>query len=139
MSFLLNTPLRVGKFKIPNRVLFQPMEGCDCTEDGAPSALTEAKYLRAAKSGAGTVWFEACAVCPEGRTNTRQMMLTDENLASFRALLEKMRAAAKEAGFSAPKTFQTEIACSAEILYWLYGSIAISQTPFFTAKSFVDL
>lgn len=88
---IINSPIKVGAYKIENRVLLQPMEGCDCNLDGSPSELTVEKYIRAAKSGAGIVWFEANAVCPEGRTNPRQMMLTEENIESFRALLAEMR------------------------------------------------
>lgn len=101
-SRLLDTPLRIGAYTIQNRVVFQPMEGCDCEMDGSPSALTIEKYMRAAKSGAGLIWFEANAVCPEGRTNARQMMLTKENLPAFRALLGDMKAAAAKEGFPAP-------------------------------------
>ena len=81
---------------IPNRIVLQPMEGCDCHEDGSPSDLTIAKYQRAARSGAGMIWFEANAVCPEGRTNPRQMMLTAENLPVLKRLLEELRRIAKE-------------------------------------------
>ena len=84
-SFLLDG------INIPNRVVFQPMEGCDCNPDGSPSELTRAKYLRAAESCAGTVWFEANAVCPEGRTNVGQMRLTEENMDTFKSLLTEMR------------------------------------------------
>ena len=93
---MLNSSLRIGAQTLANRVVFQPMEGCDCREDGAPSELTIEKYRKAARSGAGTVWFEANAVCPEGRTNPRQMMLTAENLPVFRALLDEMRRIAAE-------------------------------------------
>ena len=82
--------------EIPNRVLFQPMEGCDCNADGSPSELTAEKYRKAAASGAGVVWFEANAVCPEGRTNQGQMRLTEENKESFRSLLREMREIAAE-------------------------------------------
>lgn len=99
---LLDRPLTVGCYTLANRVVFQPMEGCDCEEDGRPSALTREKYLRAARSGAGLIWFEANAVCPEGRTNVRQMMLTKDNLDAFRSLLCEMRAAAVAEGFPAP-------------------------------------
>lgn len=99
---ILDMPLKVSKFEIPNRIVFQPMEGCDCETDGRPSALTKEKYMRAARSHAGLIWFEANAVCPEGRTNQRQMMLTKENLPVFRALLAEMRAAAKAEGVPAP-------------------------------------
>jgi 2,4-dienoyl-CoA reductase-like NADH-dependent reductase (Old Yellow Enzyme family) len=72
------------------------MEGCDCNEDGSPSELTIEKYKRAARSGAGVIWMEATAVCPEGRTNVRQMMLTEKNLESFRAMVDSMRKIAKD-------------------------------------------
>ena len=93
---MLNTPYRICPYTIPNRVVLQPMEGCDCLENGAPSELTIAKYIKAAQSGAGLIWFEANAVCPEGRTNVRQMMLTEQNAATFRALLAQMRQIARE-------------------------------------------
>ena len=93
---MMNNPKMIGSRRIDNRVVLQPMEGCDCNVDGSPSELTVEKYLRAAKSGAGVVWFEANAVCPEGRTNPRQMMLTKENLPAFQSLLSQMRRIAKE-------------------------------------------
>lgn len=87
----LNAPLMFEGKLLPNRVVFQPMEGCDCTENGTPGELTIAKYMNAAKSGAGLIWMEANAVCPEGRANPRQMMLTKENLPQFRTLVSQMR------------------------------------------------
>lgn len=92
----LRSPFSLDGRTIPNRVVFQPMEGCDCTEDGAPGELTIAKYHRAAQSGAGIIWFEANAVCPEGRTNPRQMMLTAANLPTFAALLTEMHRIARD-------------------------------------------
>ena len=53
--------------------------------------MTIEKYRRAAKSGAGTVWFEANAVCPEGRTNPGQLMLTKENLGEFKSFVGMLR------------------------------------------------
>ena len=93
---MIETAVQIGVKTIPNRVVLQPMEGCDCNTDGSPSELTVEKYIKAAKSGAGLVWFEANAVCPEGRTNQRQMMLTQENLPRFQAFLREMRKIAKE-------------------------------------------
>ena len=102
MERLLDQALFAGGVRIPNRVVFQPMEGCDCNEDGSPSELTAEKYRKAAKSGAGMIWFEANAVCPEGRTNPRQMMLTKENLPRFRELLCAMRELARAHGGPTP-------------------------------------
>ena len=92
---MLNTSLRIKNVTIPNRVVLQPMEGCDCNTDGSPSQLTIEKYHRAARSHAGLIWFEANAVCPEGRTNPRQMMLTRENLPAFRELVDNIRTIAE--------------------------------------------
>ena len=99
---MINQPLQIRGLRVANRVVLQPMEGCDCQPDGSPGELTVQKYLRAARSGAGLIWLEACAVCPEGRTNPRQMMLTRQNLPAFRALAEEMRRTAREAWGDSP-------------------------------------
>ena len=93
---ILNKPLLFSGVNIPNRIVFQPMEGCDCNTDGTPSELTVAKYVRAARSGAGLIWMEANAVCPEGRTNVGQMMLTKENLPEFKSFVEMLRKTAMD-------------------------------------------
>ena len=96
---VLNQPITLGKYTFPNRIVFQPMEGCDCNSDGTPSELTVAKYVNAAKSGAGLIWMEANAVCPEGRTNPGQLMLTKENLEEFKSFVSMLRETAqKECG-----------------------------------------
>ena len=93
---MIKNAIQIGEKTICNRVVLQPMEGCDCNMDGSPSELTVEKYRRAARSGAGVIWFEANAVCPEGRTNPRQMMLTEENLPKFKEMLSEMRRISKE-------------------------------------------
>ncbi len=98
---MINDAIQIDNTNVLNRVVLQPMEGCDCSLDGSPSDLTVEKYKKAAQSGAGLIWFEACAVCPEGRTTPGQMMLTEENLPAFKALLDEMREiAAKECGIT---------------------------------------
>ena len=92
---VLNQPITLGKYTFPNRIVFQPMEGCDCKANGEPGELTVKKYERAARSGAGFIWMEANAVCPEGRTNPGQMMLTDGNLPVFKAFVKNLRDIAK--------------------------------------------
>ncbi len=76
---------------VKNRLVFQPMEGCDGTPDGAIDELTSRRYLRFAKSGAGIIWFEATAVCNEGRANPRQLFLNENTKDSFKKLLDKIR------------------------------------------------
>ena len=92
---MINDALYIDDLAFRNRVVLQPMEGCDCRGDGAPDVLTREKYLSAARSGAGTVWFEAAAVCPEGRTNGSQMMLTPATLDAFKALVNDVRETAR--------------------------------------------
>lgn len=74
-----------------NRILLQPMEGCDADEDGGIGELTRRRYLRFARSGAGIIWFEATAVCREGRGNPRQLFLTENNLSGFAGLVREIK------------------------------------------------
>lgn len=98
---MLKDSIEIHNKRIKNRVVIQPMEGADCNFNGAPSELTRKKYLNFAKSGAGIIWFEACAVCEEGKTNLRQMFLTEENVCEFRSLLDEMREISiRENGFA---------------------------------------
>ena len=71
-------------------------KGCDSNTDGSPSELVERRYLRFASGGAGLLWWEACAVVPEGRANELQMMLTASNRSKFAELLQKTNAAAAQ-------------------------------------------
>lgn len=102
---MINEKYELNEGAIHNRVVFQPMEGCDCREDGSPGALTRRKYLRFAAGKAGIIWFEASAVCEEGRTNPRQMMLTEGNLDEFKRLTEDVKNEAFKASGFEPKLF----------------------------------
>jgi 2,4-dienoyl-CoA reductase-like NADH-dependent reductase (Old Yellow Enzyme family) len=82
----------VGDVKVGNSLAIHPMEGCDGTLDGRPDELTWRRYERFAEGGAKLVWFEATAVCPEGRANTRQLWITPDNAGDFARLLERIRA-----------------------------------------------
>ncbi len=88
---MINEKITVNGKTIANRVVFQPMEGCDCHADGRPGEFTERKYMKFAESGAGIIWFEANAVCPEGRTNPGQLMLTEENKGVFADLVKRIK------------------------------------------------
>src|SRR5690242_8080626 len=86
--------LDAGGFRLPNRMVVLPMEGCDGEADGAPSELTFRRYRRFASGGAGLLWFEATAVVEEGRANPRQLWIRDGNVWAFAALAEESRKAA---------------------------------------------
>ncbi len=93
---MINEKIVINGKTIANRVVFQPMEGCDCHEDGRPSEFTDRKYMKFARSGAGIIWFEANAICPEGRTNPRQMLLTRQNADEFADLVWRVKRASYE-------------------------------------------
>lgn len=93
---VLAGPAGLAGREIPNRLAVLPMEGADAGPDGAPSETTRRRYRRYAEGGAGLVWCEAAAVRPEGRSNPRQLLLTEANVGGFARLVDDMRAAAKK-------------------------------------------
>lgn len=86
-------PVRIGHLTAPNRVVAQPMEGCDGTKDGRPDELTFRRWGRLAAGGFGMLWGEATAVVPEARANPRQLVLTRETASEFARLVAHARAA----------------------------------------------
>lgn len=102
MGMIIESPIKIYNRVIENRVLFQPMEGCDGTPDGAIGELTRRRYLRFAESGAGIIWFEATAVCAEGRANPRQLYLNEKTKESYKALVAEIKKTAKEKCGSEP-------------------------------------
>ncbi len=99
---LLTQPVKVGGVTAPNAMAVLPMEGCDGLPTGGPSELVRSRYLRFAAGGSGLIWWEACAVCPEGRANELQLMITPDNAADYAALLAECNAAAVAANGAKP-------------------------------------
>lgn len=99
---LINSEVIIYNKIVPNRVLFQPMEGCDGEKNGAVGELTRRRYLRFAESGAGIIWFEATAVTPEGRANPRQLYINDETVESYKSLVSEIKATSKSQCGSEP-------------------------------------
>lgn len=95
---LLLERLALAGRTLTNRIVVQPMEGCDAHSDGSPSALTHRRYERYARGGSGLIWFEATAVRAEARSNPRQLVLSPQTAAAFRTLLRGIRATAESPG-----------------------------------------
>lgn len=93
---IINHKITIENKTSENRVVFQPMEGCDGTENGGIGKLTHRRYLRFAGSKAGIIWFEATAVCKEGRANPRQLYLTEENVDEFKNIVGEIKSVSKE-------------------------------------------
>ena len=87
----LFSPLKLGERSVENRIAFQPMEGSDGTDRGAPGPLTVRRYERFAKAGPGLIWFEAVATVPEGRASAHQLYLTKDNAGEFKRLIDRIR------------------------------------------------
>lgn len=96
MKTFLSTPAKIYTHTINNRILFQPMEGCDGTTDGAVDTLTKRRYLRFAEGAPGIIWFEATAVCNEGRANPRQLYINENTVDSFKSLISEVKSKSKE-------------------------------------------
>ena len=91
MSNLISEPIEIYAREVKNRVLFQPMEGCDGTSEGGIDTLTRRRYLRFVEGAPGIIWFEASAVCNEGRANPRQLYLNKNTVESFKNLVREMK------------------------------------------------
>jgi len=99
---ILKQPLTIGVKTAPNRLVCQPMEGCDGTVEGRPGELTLRKYQRLAEGGSGLIWVEATSISHEARANPRQLWMTKENKDSFKQLVELIHTSAQKAGFEKP-------------------------------------
>lgn len=89
---VLKTPVKIGEKTVANRLMIQPMEGCDSDEaTGTPSELTIRRYDRFARSGAGTIGFEAVAVVHEGRANPRQLWINEKSFDVIARTVENIR------------------------------------------------
>ncbi len=84
---ILKQGISIGKKNLKNRMLVNPMEGCDSNPDGSPTEFVYRRYERFAKGGSALLWVEACAVCREGRANPRQMHINSENVQEFKKLV----------------------------------------------------
>ncbi|MCL2814455.1 MAG: flavin oxidoreductase/NADH oxidase [Oscillospiraceae bacterium] len=87
----LSKPLEIGGRTIPNRIVYQPMEGADSHTDGSPGEGTVERYKNFARGGPGIIWVEAVPVLPEARGNPRQLYLHEENLPHFTKFVDDMR------------------------------------------------
>jgi NADPH2 dehydrogenase len=86
----------VGRAIVGNAIAIHPMEGCDGDADGRPSDLTWRRYQRFARSGAKLIWFEATAVCREGRANPRQLWIHPGSTAGIARLVEMVHRTHRE-------------------------------------------
>ena len=88
--------LEFGSCRAGNRLLVQPMEGCDGTLNGDPDELTYRRYERFGDGGAKIIWGEATAIAEEARMNPRQLWIHDGSASGIERMLEGCRKAHRE-------------------------------------------
>ena len=66
-------------------------------EDGSPSDYTIRRYVNEAIGGSALIWFEAISIVPEGRSSKTQLLLTEENVESYKRMNEKIKEAGRKA------------------------------------------
>jgi len=105
---VLGETVDIAGHVLPNRFIVQPMEGVDGDpESGGTSDLTLRRYKRFAAGGSGLIWGESVAVSPDGVSGARQMLVTAENLDSYKRLVDIMKETAfKECGHEVTTVIQ---------------------------------
>lgn len=101
-THILATPLTVRNITFPNRLGIAPMEGADSTPDGSPSEYTVRRYVNEAIGGSAIIWFEAISIVEEGRSSKTQLLLTKENLESYKQMNDRIKEAGLKANGYAP-------------------------------------
>ncbi|WP_425440366.1 NADH:flavin oxidoreductase [Petrotoga mexicana] len=99
---ILKENLELNGKVIPNKLAIHPLEGCDSELNGAPSKLTERRYLRYARGKAGLIWLEATAVSKEARANDKQLFLNHETVNEFVGLVKKIKEESLKSGNQVP-------------------------------------
>lgn len=99
---VLGQPLDAGNVQFTNRLGIAPMEGADSTPDGRPSDYTVRRYVREAEGGSAMIWFEAISIVEEGRSSATQLLLSRENLDSYKQLVAQVKEAGLKANGYAP-------------------------------------
>jgi 2,4-dienoyl-CoA reductase-like NADH-dependent reductase (Old Yellow Enzyme family) len=94
----LARPLEADGLRPGNRLCVLPMEGWDCTPEGAPSELTVRRWRHFGRSGAKLVWGgEAAAVRHDGRANPCQLVAEERHYEAIARLREALVAEHVEA------------------------------------------
>ena len=88
---ILSSPAEIDGKIIRNRLLAQPIEGFDSEKDGSPSQRAYQRYQSLADGGVGTIWMESISVNAQGKSNDRQMCLSEANVAEFQRFLAEIR------------------------------------------------
>ncbi len=89
--------VRVQGKRIGNRLALHPMEGWDATTTGGVTDEVRRRWRRFGQSGAKLICgAEAMAVCPSGRANPNQLIISRGNEGGLAELLEILKSSHRE-------------------------------------------
>lgn len=89
--------IRVNGKRIGNRYAVQPMEGWDATTSGGVTEEVLRRWRRFGQSGAKLICGgEAMAICPEGRANPNQLIISEQNRSDLGRLCAALRQSHRE-------------------------------------------
>lgn len=84
--------VRINNKRIGNRIAIQPMEGWDATTTGGITDEVRRRWQRFGQSGGKLICgAEAMAVCPSGRANPNQLILSPSNQGGLAELVEILK------------------------------------------------
>ena len=93
----MQQPIALYGRQLDNRWTILPMEGWDCNADGVPTDFTLRRWKNFASSGASLIaGVEAAAVMHEGRSNPRQLMVSEKSLPVLAESVKVMRKIRRE-------------------------------------------
>lgn len=95
-SEVLGRPINIGRGRVGNRLVAQPIEGFDSMADGSPSERSVERYCRLVRGGFRTLWMESVSVDEQGRSNPFQLWIRPENVEHFRNMVQSIRAQTNE-------------------------------------------
>lgn len=89
---ILQQPIRIGAWDLPNRVIMAPLTRCRSSEGRVPNDLMTEYYIQ--RSGAGLILSEATSVTPQGvGYPDTPGIWSDEQVAGWRKVTEAVHAA----------------------------------------------
>ena len=74
---LLESPIRINKMWLKNRIVFPPINECQSNENGAPTEAMCAYYAERAKGGASLLTVGSTTITPESRNHGAQGQMSD--------------------------------------------------------------
>ncbi len=84
-------PCEIGRVSTSNRLVSQPIEANDGTDQGGISELTRLRYMNLAKGGWGLTFMEAVSITEDSLAHKNGLVLCRSTLDGFKQLVESFK------------------------------------------------